>query len=542
MRFGMLGGMRGIGRADLPREITAGITLAALAIPLNIGYAQIAGLPPIVGLYTAIVPMAVFALFCSSRQLVASPDAPIAALIASLLGAMATAGSANFVQLAYAQALVCAVVFLLFWIFRLGFLANFLSEPVLIGFIAGLAIEILTSQVEKILGVHADAEDYFAEVWQIITLIPQAHWWNVLVGVGTIALIVLLRRYAPALPGPLLALIAATVWVALAGLDARGVSVLGPVPSGLPVPEVPTGVSLSQWAGLIPGAIAIAAVTLADGLLTARRYAEQHGYAIDGDTELKAFGLANVAAGFTGSMTIGSSASRTAAMDGVGSRSQLPSLVCAVVVAVLLAFFSDVLAYLPNAALAGIVFISVLKLVDVRRLRELWRLRRSEFAIAAVCMICVPVLGSLTAVIIAFLLSAVDMVRRASRPSTALLGPGRDGRFVRAAAGDHADAAGPGEPAVYRFEGPLFFANADTFKSEVLALHAPAVVLDAEAISDIDTTGADALRDVADKLHARGVGFSVARATAEIRGLLAHYGLDLTHYDSNESAVRASQA
>ncbi|MFB4284431.1 SulP family inorganic anion transporter [Nonomuraea sp. MTCD27] len=526
-------GMRG--PLSRPREITAGVTLAALAIPLNIGYAQIAGLPPIVGLYTSIVPMLVFALLCSSRQLVASPDAPIAALIASLLVAIGTRpGSPQYVELAYAQALVCAVVFLLFYAFKLGFLADFLSEPVLVGFIAGLAVEILTSQVEKILGIHATADRFFPELWEIITKIPHAHLWSIVVGVATMLVIVALRRLAPALPGPLIALVAATAVVAWAGLDQRGVSVLGHVPSGLPVPHWPS-ITLGQWAALIPGAIAICAVTLADGLLTARRYAEQHGYALDANQELRAFGLANIAAGLTQSMTIGSSASRTAAMDAAGSRSQIPSAVCAIVVAVLVAFFSGVLAYLPNTALAGIVAVAVIRLIDVRKLAELWRLRRSEFWIAVVCLLGVPVLGSLTAVVIAFLLSAVDVVRRASRPSTATLRPGEHGRYV----------TGPAEGplAVYRFESQLFFANAGTFKAEVarLADHgARWIVLDAEAIADVDTTGAQALRETADVLRERGVTFAVARATTPLRHLLTHYGLtELTYYDSNEAAAAA---
>ncbi|GAA3470626.1 SulP family inorganic anion transporter [Nonomuraea roseola] len=526
----MFAGLRGVPRADLPREIVAGITLAALAIPLNIGYAQIAGLPAVVGLYAAIAPMLVFALLSSSRQLVASPDAPIAALIASLLGALAVAGSENYVELAYAQSLVCAAVFLLFYVFKLGFLANFLSEPVLVGFIAGLAVEILTSQVKKILGITTTSEEFFPEVWEIVTKIPQAHWWNVLIGVATMAVILVLRRLAPMLPGPLIALVAATAAVAATGLNSKGVSVLGSVPSGLPTPHFPSGVTLGQWASLIPGAIAICAVTLADGLLTARRYAEQHDYRIDGNQELRAFGASNIAAGLTGSMTIGSSASRTAAMDSVGSRSQIPSLVCAVVVAILLAFFSDLLAYLPNAALAGIVAVAVIKLIDVRKLAELWRLRRSEFWIAVVCLLGVPVLGSLSAVVIAFLLSAVDMVRRASKPSTAILKPGPAGRYIRA------HEPGPG-PAVYRFEGPLFFANADTFKTEILALETTDVVLDAEAISDVDTTGAEALRQVEAQLTAAGRRLVVARATGGLRDLLTHYEFNLTHFDSNEAAV-----
>ncbi|WP_326629905.1 SulP family inorganic anion transporter [Nonomuraea fuscirosea] len=525
------------GPLNLPREVTAGVTLAALAIPLNIGYAQIAGLPPVVGLYAAIVPMLVFAVLCSSRQLVASPDAPIAALIASLLVSIAPKpGSPQYVELAYAQALVCAAVFLLFYAFKLGFLANFLSEPVLVGFIAGLAVEILTSQVEKILGIHVTAERFFPQLWEIITKVPQAHLWSVVVGVATMAVIVALRRFLPALPGPLVALVAATVAVAWAGLDKQGVSVLGQVPSGLPVPHWPR-VTLGQWAALIPGAIAICAVTLADGLLTARRYAEQHHYRLDANTELRAFGLANIAAGLTQSMTVGSSASRTAAMDATGSRSQLPSMVCAVVVSVLVAFFSGVLAYLPNTALAGIVAVAVVRLIDVRKLAELWRLRRSEFWIAVVCLLGVPVLGSLTAVIIAFLLSAVDVVRRASRPSTSTLRPGEHGRYVRGPAG--------GPLAVYRFESQLFFANAATFKAEVARLAgqgAQWIVLDAEAITDVDTTGAQALRETTDMLRERGVTFAVARATTGLRHLLTHYGLTgLTYYDSNEAAAAAYQ-
>ncbi|MGW4791016.1 SulP family inorganic anion transporter [Nonomuraea sp. NPDC004297] len=528
-------GLRGVPRRDLAKEIIAGVTLAALAIPLNIGYAQIAGLPPVVGLYTAILPMLVFALFCSSRQLVASPDAPIAALIAALLTTIvARPGSPQYVELAYAQALVCALVFLLFYAFRLGFLANFLSEPVLVGFIAGLAIEILTSQAKKILGISTSSERFFPELWEIVTKLPQARWWSVAVGLGTIAVILLLRRLAPALPGPLIALIAAAVVVAMSGLDRHGVSVLGAIPSGLPTPHWPA-ISLGQWAALVPGAIAICAVTLADGLLTARRYAEQRGYPLDPDQELRAFGLANIAAGVTQSMTIGSSASRTAAMDSISSRSQIPSAVCSVVVAVLLAFLSGLLAYLPNTALAGIVTVAVLKLVDVRRLRELWWLRRSEFWIAAVCLLSVPTLGSLTAVVIAFLLSAVDVVRRAARPSTATLTPGAHGRYVR--------GRPQGDLVVYRFESQLFFANAATLKHDIEALAdrgARHIVLDAEAISDVDTTGAEALRQVAGLLRERGVDLSISRATADVRRLLAHYGLDdLTFHESNEAAAAA---
>ena len=350
-------------------------------------------------------------------------------------------------------------------------------------------------------------------------------------------MIVVLRRAAPALPGPLIALVLVTAVVAAASLDERGAAILGPVPSGLPVPHWPE-VSLGQWAALVPGAIAICAVTLADGLLTARRYAEQHGYRLDADQELRAFGIANIGGGLTQSITLGSSASRTAAMDATGSRSQIPSLVCAAVVAVLLAFFSGLLKYLPNAALAGIVAVAVVKLIDVHALRRLWRLRRSEFWIAAVCMLGVPVLGSLSAVVIAFLLSAVEVVRRASRPGTATLQPGPHGRFVRG----QAQEAAPGL-VVYRFEAELFFANCNTFATRVEDLATDRVrwlVLDAEAVTDIDTTGAQTLAETTGKLADRGITFAITRATRPLRDLLDRYGLGgLRHFDSNEAALSA---
>ncbi|HEU5032791.1 MAG TPA: SulP family inorganic anion transporter [Spirillospora sp.] len=356
-------GIAGVHRGALPREILAGVTLAALAIPLNIGYAQIAGLPPVVGLYAAIVPLLVFAL-----------------------------------------------------------------------------------------------------------------------------------------------------------------------------------------AALVPGAIAICAVTLADGLLTARRYAEQRGYRIDANQELRAFGIANIAAGLTQSMTVGASASRTAAMDAAASRTQIPSLTCAVLVAVLLASFSRVLAYLPSAALAGIVAVAVVRLIDVPAFTRLWRLRRSEFWIAAGCALGVPVLGSLTAVIIAFLLSAVEVVRRAARPATATLQPGPNGRYLRMSPDPDPGAPAQAVPGlvIYRFESQLFFANAVPFKNRILGLAADGVrwiVLDAEAVTDIDTTAAQTLHEVRTVLTDRGITFAMSRTTASITGMLTHYGLGgIPRYDSNEAAARAFQA
>jgi high affinity sulfate transporter 1 len=541
-------GLRGVGRAEIPSEVLAGVTLAALMIPLNIGYAQVAGLPPIVGLYTAIVPSILWAIFATSRNLVASPDAPIAALIGSLLARMAIPGDDHYVQLALVQTLLCAAFFFLFWFFRLGFLANFLSKAVLIGFISGLGIEVMLSQIQKIMGVSIDVEEFFREVVATIAAIPTANLYAVALGVGTIVIIRLLKRFAPRLPGPLIALILMTAIVAIFNLEDRGVSVLGDIPAGLPSLAIPR-VSLREVAQLMPGAVAIVGITMAEGLLIARKYAQKYEYKIDPDQEMFAFGAANVGSSLTGGFAVGSSASRTAAMDSIGSRSQIPSLVAAITVALVVLFFTDLLAMLPNAVLGGIVANAVLALIEVTELRELFNMRRSEFWIAIICLLSVLVLGSLPAVIIAFLLSAIDYVGRAASPHTGVLARSEDGISYLPPSTERAENKIP-ELIVYRFGAPLFFANANTFREEVERLVDDAAapvewfILDAEAITDIDTTGEEALEQTVERLKKKGITFAVARASDPIPELLEHYellaliGKDRV-YPTNHAAVAA---
>ncbi|HIK43571.1 MAG TPA: SulP family inorganic anion transporter [Leptolyngbyaceae cyanobacterium M65_K2018_010] len=549
MTIQLFQGLRGVSQADLPKEILAGVTLAALMIPLNIGYAQVAGLPATVGLYSAILPMVAFAIFCTSRQLVASPDAAIAALLGATLGGLALPEDPRYGQLALAITLLCALGFFLFWFFKLGFLANFLSKAVLAGFISGLGIEVLTSQVKKIMGVSVEAEGWFREVFELIAKVVEANPYTVAIGVGSIVIIRLLKRFAPQVPGALVALVVMTLLVAGFNLDQQGVSVLGQIPPGLPRLTFPQ-VSLGDLGQLVPGALAICGITLAEGLLLGRNYAQKRGYPIDADQEMFAFGAANVAAGLTGGFAVGSSASRTAAMDNSGSRSQVPSLVGAIVVALVLLFFTQQLALLPNAALAGIVANAVVKLIEVDELKELYRLRQSEFWVAIACLLSVLVLGPLKAVAIAFLLSMIDLLRRVARPPTAVLvgAPGTD-RFVAAARYPEASPV-PGL-LIYRFSAPLIFPNAEFFKTQVQDLVTTAAtpvqwfVLDAEAITDIDVTGAEALEQVIEDLAHQRVEFAMTRVTQPLQNLLANYEL-LPHpihpgrlYSSNRQATEA---
>jgi SulP family sulfate permease len=544
-------GLRGVKLSDVPREVSAGVTLAALMIPLNIGYAQVAGLPPAAGLYAAIIPLAVFALLASSRHLVTSPDASMAGLVGAALVAFAAPGDPMRLQYALALAVVCGLLFLVFWVFRLAFLANFLSRAVMAGFITGLGLEVFTNQVRKILAApHAaeaasgvlavaerlkdamatsvNTEGYFVEIIALVHSIPRANLYSVAIGVSAFLIVRLMKRYAPRIPGALVALVLLTAAVGVFNLADKGVGVLGAIPSGAPSLTLPS-IPWADYLRLLPSALAIVAILLCEGLLVVRSYSSKYGYKADGDQMLFAWGTANLAAGFTGSLLTGNSPSRSAAMDASGSRSQLPSLVAAVTIAIVLLFFSDMLAFLPNAALAGIVANAVLSLIEVHEFRELWRMRRSEFWIAFVCLVSVLALGPLRAVAIAFLLSTIDVIRRASKPDTAALVEAPDGsHFVPLQAGQASSSHGL---VVYRFGAPLYFANATRFLDDVerLVTQAPPparwFVLDAEAMVDIDTTGAAVLRQAMALLAKRKITFAVSRADRAFRSWLEQYEL-----------------
>ena len=508
----------------------AGLTLAALTVPLNIGYAQIAGLPPEVGLYAAIIPGIGFALLSTSRHVVPSPDAVVAALVASSLAGLAVAGSEEYVVMAVAQAIVCGAVFGLMWIFKLGFLANFLSRAVLIGFLTGLGIEVFVSQIEKIMGVDVEADGFFRGVGYLVTHLNESNSWSVTVGLAAAAIVLLMRRLAPRWPGALVSLVVTTTAVTVLDLDERGVAVLGDVPSSLPSLAWPS-LTLSEWGALVPGAVAIVGVTVAEGLLLARSLARKHGEQFDDDTELMSYGAANALAGVTGGLAIGSSASRTVTMESMGARTQLPVIVTSVVVAVCVAFFTGLLEILPEPALAAIVAVAVIGLVDVAGFRFLWRTRRSEFGVAGVCMLSVLVLGPLPAVFIAFALSTIDVLRRLSHPETAVLAPSPEGSsYVRTVDAMKPDGAATGV-IVYRFGAPLQFANATAFFEETAALveragaDFRALVLDMQAVSDIDSSGEEMLEEVAHLVGEAGGRVALARVSPAVLAQLEKYDL-----------------
>lgn len=547
-------GLIGLSRAMFPRELSAGVTLLALAVPLNIGYAQIAGLPPTAGLYTLIVPSVVFALFTTSRQLVAAPDAASAAMVAASLTGMAAVGSEHYVDLAAAQAIVGAAVFGLCWLFRLGFLANFLSEAVLVGFVGGLAVEILLSQTAKMLGLSLEGEGFLTELWSLVVQLPDASGASVLLAALSGLIILGGRRLSRGLPWALVVLVVTTVVTVSAGLQDRGVAVLGSVPSGLPPLRFPQ-LEASEWAAVAPAAFAMTLVALAEGLLTARRYAERNHYQVDANAELFAFGGANAASGLTGGFTIGSSASRTAAVDQTGSRTQVPALIAAVATVFLLLWGTGLLTNIPLPALGAIIALAVIPILGIPELRRLWRMRRSEFWVGAVSLVGVLAVGPIRGVIVAFFISVVDIARRAANPpSTVISRSSSRDRFVSHVPGA---TTSPDAVVVFRFAAPLFFANAATFHDHIrqivvgdtvpgstdAAVAAPVqcVVLDCEGITDVDVTGAGALEAALLTCREAGAALVVSRLRRDLADTLDHYGLlvQLPVYDSNEAAVAA---
>lgn len=534
-------------RSRVVTEVFAGVTLAALALPLNIGYAESAGLPAIVGINAAIIPAIAFALFSGSRQLVVGPDATIAALLVGVLPAVAAESGALPEELALGVALLTGVILIALWFVRAGSMVRFISKSVLVGFLAGLGIEVLTSQIEKILNISVETGQWLTDVGEIVTSIPDASATSVAVGVTTIVILRLSKRFAPKLPAALIGLV--LVGGAVYVLEPGGVSLLGEIPSGLPDLSFPT-LDVWTWLDLFGVAMAIAVLTVAEGLLVASSGARQHGDDLDANGELAAMGIANIAATVTSGMPIGASASRSAATGAAGSRSQMPSLVSALIVGLVALFFTDLVAQIPTAALAGLVANAVVSIIEIRTFRSFARVRRSEFVIAVGCTAGVLLLGPIGGLVLAVVATMVDMVRRiAGSPWVTLEPPEGDWEMERFAAVAEPGTA-PSELDGIRFvrlAGPLFFANADTLRGRTLSAvvgDVDWVLLDFESVTDIDPTASEALAELVAGLRENDKVLGIARASAPIQSLLDLYGITQAIgteriYPSNRAALAA---
>lgn len=521
--------LRAYDRAWLRGDVLAGITVAAYLVPQVMAYAEVAGLPPVVGLWAIIGPLAVYAAVGSSRQLSMGPESTTALMTAVVVAPLAAGDPARYAALAAALAFVVAAICLVAWLARLGFLADLLSRPVLVGYLAGLAVIMIVSQLTTLTGVPVEGQTLGERVSSFAVNLDLVQLPTVALATGALATMLVGARLWPKAPVPLIAMLLAAAAVVVFDLDEHGVQVLGTVPAGLPAPVLPA-VTSQELASLLLPAIGVAIVGYTDNVLTARAFASRRGDRIDANQELLALGTANLSAGLLRGFPVSSSASRTAIGDALGSRSQLHSLVALGVVVSVLLFAQRVLEAFPTAVLGAIVVFAALRLVDFGELRRFAAFRSSELVLAVSATAAVLVLGVLYGVLAAVGLSILELVRRVARPHDGILGqvPGVAGMHD---IDDYPDARQVPGLVVYRYDAPLCFANAENFRQRALAAvnAAPLPVewflLNAEANVEIDITATDALEQLRGELAERGVVFAMARVKQDLRVYLAAAGL-----------------
>lgn len=516
-------------RAWLRGDLIAGVTVAAYLIPQVMAYAEVVGLPPVTGLWAVLAPVALYAVLGTSRQISVGPEATTALMTAAGVAALATAaGPGREAEVAALFAVAVGVVCLLGWMGRLGFLANLLSRPVLVGYMAGIGVLMVVGQVPRLTRLQASGEGPWQQLWSLAPQLSATHLPTLVLGLAVVVALFAFWRWAPTWPGPLLVMLAAAAVVWLAGLTTDGILVIGELPRSLPSLVVPRldGVDLLA---LLPAAFGIAIVGYSDLILTGRAFAEKRGQRVDANAELLAMGAGNIANGFLGGFPVSCSASRTAIGDAAGSRTQLHALVGAASVLVAILALGAILGSFPQAALAGVVIYAGLRLVDVPELARIARFRHSELVLALVTFAAVLSLGLLLGIAIAVALSLLDLVRRIVHPHDGILGyvPGLAGMHD---VDDYADAVQVPGLVVYRYDSPLFFANSDDFLTRALAAVEAAdpdpawFVLNAEANVEVDLTAVDTLERLRSALESRGVVFAMARVKMDMRQQLQAAG------------------
>jgi len=543
-------GLQPIDRSQVPADVLAGMTLAALGIPEVLGYAKIAGMPVVTGLYTMLLPMAVFAVLGSSRHLVVGADSATAVILAAALTGLAVAGSERYVRLAGLAALLAGGLLLLARLARLGFLANFLSRTVLVGFLTGVGIQVAAGQLPDMLGVTATGKNTPTKLLGIVHALPHVHRSDLAVSIGVIVIVLAARRITRKIPGPLIAVIIAISVSRAVDLARRGVAVVGAVPRGLPHLGLPA-LGLHDTAALLGAVASMFVVILAQSAATSRAYAGKYEeVSFSEDTDLVGLGAANVAAAFSGTFVVNGSPTKTQMVDSAGGRSQLAQLTTAVVVLIVLLLLTGPLAYLPNAALAAVVFLIAIELIDIAGMRRILACRRHEFAIALLTTAAVVVLGVEEGIVLAVVASVIDHLRHSYRPFNSVL--------VKSPAGHWQPAPVlPGARTeeglvVYRFGTSLYYANASRLIDDVTALAAQGsplrwMVLDGAAIGDVDYTAAAALTRVIEHLRKRHIRFAVSNVLGPVREQLDRYGISAAlgpgaYYDTPGEALEAFHA
>jgi sulfate permease, SulP family len=558
-RFGAVffGSLRGYRRSWMWPDLVAGLTVWAILVPESLAYAVLAGVPPVVGLWAAPAALVLYAALGSSRHLVVGPMSATSVLSGVVIAGLAGGDVGRATALTAGLALVTGLITVAAGLLRLGFLAGFVSQPVLKGFIIGLALTIVAGQVPKLLGLERVDGVFVEKVWGLSTELEHTKGWAVVVGAGSLVLLLLLRRFVPLVPAAMVVVLFGVLGSVLLDLPARGVAVVGPIASGLPPFGLPE-LGLADYGSLVAGAVGIALVGFAEGLGAAKTYATKAGYDIAPDRELLGVGAANLGTSLCAGMVVAGSLSKTAANGGAGARSQMSGLVVAVLTVVTLLFFTGLFEQLPEATLGAVVIVAVIELIDVPALRGLYRIwtsrlgaiygpaARADFLAALAALLGVLVFDTLPGLFIGIGISVLLLLYRASRPNVAVLGrtAGPDPAWVDLAR--HPAAARAPGVEVVRVEASLFFANADHVRARIrrIAESGPrAVVLDAEATPSIDVTGAQMLADLAQDLDRQGTILVVARDVGQVRDVLRRAevpGIEVGVHPTVDAAVHAA--
>jgi high affinity sulfate transporter 1 len=517
-------------RSWLRSDLTAAVTSWGVMVPVALGYAGLAGVPPQFGLVTAFAGLAAYAVFGTSRHLKVTASSTMATMSAAVVAGLAGGNLVAYLADTAALALIVGAILLAAGIARLGFIADFLTKSVITGFIAGVAVTIIVGQLPKLLGVPGLSGSFPEQVSQLLSELPATNSVTLAVGALSLVVILALRRVSRRIPGPLIVLVLGIVAVYALDLDARGVSVVGEVATGIPLPSLPS-VSLSTVPFLAVGAAGIVFLAVGESVGASRAYAAKHRYEVDPDQEMVALGAANLVSGLFGGFTADASLSQTATAESAGANSQVSSLVTAGLILATLALLAPLFRNLPNAVLGAIVIAAALGLIDIDELRRYWRWRRTDFFIAVTAMVGVLLTTVLVGMVAAMLLSVLFLLYRASRPYVAVLGlmPGQPPSF-----GDlnrHPDATAIPGLVIIRLDAPLYFFNANVAKAQILGIVGrqepppSAVLVDVAATADIDVTTTDMLFELLADLQARDVELLLAQAKGPLRDRLRRTGL-----------------
>ncbi|MBH3469452.1 SulP family inorganic anion transporter [Pseudomonas putida] len=534
-------------REWLHADLQAGLSVAAIQIPIAIAYAQIVGLPPQYGLYACVLPMMVYALVGSSRQLMVGPDAATCAMIAGAVAPLAMGDPQRIVELSVIVTVLVGVMLIAAGLARAGFIASFFSRPILIGYLNGIGLSLIAGQLSKVVGFKIEGEGFILSLINFFQRLGEIHWVTLLIGLSALGLLIWLPRRYPRLPAALTVVALFMLLAGLFGLDRFGVAVLGPVPAGIPQLAWPHS-NLEEMKSLLRDALGIATVSFCSAMLTARSFAARHGYAINANHEFVALGVSNLAAGISQGFAISGADSRTAVNDMVGGKSQLVGIIAALVIALILLFFTAPMAWIPQGALGAVLLMAGWGLIDIKSLGSIRRLSRFEFWLCLLTTVGVLGLGVLPGIVFAVTLAILRLLYSIYQPTDAVLGwlPGTEGQVdIR----KFKDARTVPGLVVYRFDDAILFFNADYFKMRLLEAvqsqdQPKAVLFDAEAVTNIDVSGIAALREVRDTLAAQGIFFAIARARGTFLRMLVRSGMaremeDKLLFGSVRAGIRA---